>query len=325
MIEPLVKKGIQYLRDSKSIKNKLKWLFNTDDRKVAIVGFVGGNAVEYISNFKNLEIYCWPLPYATNPDGIVALNEQHANVYFKEKLHAKIYWAESRGVIIGSANLSDNALGEGGLSEFAVYIRDEKFNIDDVITKFELDGLSKFSKRQLNELQKKSRLSITPSHGFGNKRNQRSFEAYMNDEYREPIKLLYYHYNYGKEDREQLERAVVSLKNYNDVGCSIKEGDLCLQVHLDKNNHLKKNKYSISWFVVNEIIEYNGQVAIQKEKIGSTPFKIDDSFKSAFEKEFNLKGLTQVKHSRTSIIKDDFLRSVLQRMKKKMFGKMYIW
>ena len=193
--KPLIKKGIQYLTDSKSIKDKLEWLFNTDDRKVAIVGFVGGNAAEYISNFKNLEIYCWPLPHATNPDGIVALNEQHANVYFKEKLHAKIYWAERRGVIIGSANLSDNALGERGLSEFAVYINDEKFNIDDVIKEFGLEGLSKFSKQQLNELRKKSRQSILPSQGFACKGNKRSFEAYMNDEYREPIKLLYYHHN----------------------------------------------------------------------------------------------------------------------------------
>lgn len=170
MTKPLIKKGIQYLTDSKSIKDKLEWLFETDERKVAIVGFVGGNAAEYIPRRDNLEIYCWPLPHATNPDGIVALNEKGANVYFKEKLHAKIYWAEGRGVIIGSANLSDNALGENGLLEFAVYIRDEKFNIDDVIKDFELDGLSKFSKRQLNELQKKSRVPIAPGQGFGYKK-----------------------------------------------------------------------------------------------------------------------------------------------------------
>ncbi len=319
MIKPLIKKGIQYLRDSKNIKDKLKWLFETDERKVAIVGFVGGNAAEYISNYKNLEIYCWPLPHATNPDGIIALNEWGANVYFKEKLHAKIYWAEGRGVIIGSANLSDNALGEGGLSEFAVYIRDEKFNIDDVIKEFGLEGLSKFSKQQLNELQKKSRISIAPAQGFGYKRNKRSFEAYMNDEYREPIKLLYYHYNYGKEDREQLERAVVSLKNYNDVGCSIKEGDLCLQVHLDDDRHLKSKKEPILWFVVNEVIEYDGQkIAIQKEKGKNIPFKINDSiFVDAFRYVFDSCDLDQIRNRKTGVIKDDFLKSVLKRMQKK--------
>lgn len=318
-IKPLIKKGIQYLRDSKSIKDKLKWLFKTDERKVAIVGFVGGNAAEYISNFENLEIYCWPLPHATNPDGIIALNEQHANVYFKEKLHAKIYWAEGRGVIIGSANLSDNALGERGLSEFAVYINDEKFNIDDVIKEFGLEGLSKFSKQQLNELRKKSRQSILPTQGFACKGNKRSFDAYMNDEYREPIKLLYYHHNYGKEDREQIEQQVVSLKNYNDVGCSIKEGDLCLQVHLDDDECLKNKKEPISWFVVNDVINYKGQkIAIQKEGRKNTPFKINDStFVDAFRYVFDSRDLDKVRNRRTSVIKDEFLKSVLERMKKK--------
>lgn len=319
-IKPLVKKEIQYLRDSKSIKDKLKALFETAERKVAIVGFVGGNATEYIPNFENLEIYCWPLPHATNPDGIIALTEMGANVYFKEKLHAKIYWAEGRGIIIGSANLSDNALGENGLQEFAVYIRDKNFNIDDVIKKFKLDGLSKFSKRQLNELRRKSRLSVVPSQGFGCKRKKRSFEAYMNDEYREPIKLLYYHHNYSKEDREQIEQqVVVPLKNYNDAGRSIKEGNLCLQVHLDDDEHLKNKKQPITWFVVDELIDYEGQqIAIQKEKIKNVPFKVYDStFVDAFKHVFNLRDLDQIRNRNTSIIKDDFLKSVLRRMKKK--------
>lgn len=317
MVKPLIKKGIQYLRDSKSIKDKLKWLFETDERKVAIVGFVGGNAAEYISNCKNLEIYCWPLPHATNPDGIIALNEWGANVYFKEKLHAKIYWAEGRGVIIGSANLSDNALGEGGLSEFAVYIRDEKFNIDDVIKDFGLEGLSRFSKRQLNELQKKSRLPILPKQDIRRKRNKRSFEAYMNDEYRESIKLLYYDDFFKDEFCKKIEKDVGSFHDCNDCGRSIENGDVCLQIYI--NRGCIKRRKAITWFVVDEIVDYdkNRRVAIQKKEEYNTPFKIDDAFRSAFEKEFNSRGLAKIKHSTTSVIKDNFLESVLERMKEK--------
>ena len=195
----------------------------------------------------------------------------------------------------------------------------QRFPIDDVIKDFELDGLSKFSKQQLNELRKKSRQSILPSQGFACKGNKRSFDAYMNDEYREPIKLLYYHHNYGKEDREQIEQQVVSLKNYNDVGSSIKEGDLCLQVHLDKNGYLKSKKEPILWFVVNEVIEYDGQkIAIQKEGRKNTPFKITDStFVDAFRYVFDLRGLDKVRNRRTSVIKDEFLKSVLERMNEK--------
>ena len=80
----------------------------------------------------------------------------------------------------------------------------------------------------------------------------------MNDEYREPIKLIYYHHGYDKENREQIEQQVVSLINYNDVGCSIEEGDLCLQVHLDDDEHLKNKKQPITWFVVDELIDYEG-------------------------------------------------------------------
>lgn len=311
--EPLKKKAIQYLENSQEIKNKLKTLFDTDARKVAIVGFVGGNAVEYIPNFENLEIYCWPLAHATNPEGVIELKEKGASVYFKEKLHMKIYWAEGQGVIIGSANLSDNALGEKGLLEYAVYINDEKFNIDELIRG--LGKISKVDRKRLNELKKESRKPFYSNPKYVSKRKSKTFESYMDGEYKEPIKLLYYDSHYEKKDYEEIKHAVISLKNCNDCGRSIKVGDLCLQIYLDDKGHLKKVKNPISWFVVNDIIEYDGNVAVQKEKIGDVPFTIDEKFKNAFEWVFNSQGLAKIKHQTTSVIKEEFFRKVLKRMK----------
>ncbi len=310
--EPPKKKFVQYLENSQEIEKKLKWLFDTDARKVAVVGFVGGNATEYIRNFKNLEIYCWPLPHATNPEGVVALMEQGASVYFKERLHAKIYWAEGRGVIIGSANLSDNALGEKGLLEYAVYINDVNFKIDELITS--MGSCSKANAERLNDLRNGSRKPIYTNQNSLSKQKGKSFKSYMESEYKEPIKLLYYYQNYSKEEKNNIKQAVGSFKECNDCGRSIEEGDLCLQIYLDDKGRLKKVKDPISWFVVNEIIEYDGSVAVQKETTGSTPFRINKEFKSAFEKVFNSNGLAKVKSSRTSVIKEEFFRKVLKRM-----------
>lgn len=312
--EPLTKKSIQYLENSQEIKKKLKWLFDTDARKVAIVGFVGGNAAEYIPNFENLEIYCWPLPHATNPEGVVALMESGPSVYFKEKLHVKIYWAEGRGVIIGSANLSDNALGEKGLLEYAVYINDVNFKIDELIKT--LGRCSEVNGKLLNELRRMSRKVVYTNQNSLSKRKNKSFRLYMESEYKEPIKLLYYDSHYEKKNYEEIKHAVISLKNCNDCGRSIKVGDLCLQIYLDDKGLLKKVKNPISWFVVNDIIEYDGNVAVQKEKTGGVPFKINEEFKSAFEKVFNSQGLAKIKSSKTSIIKEEFFRKVLKRMKR---------
>lgn len=92
-----------------------------------------------------------------------------------------------------------------------------------------------------------------------------------------------------------------------------------MQVHLDDADCLKNKKEPISWFVVNEVINYKGQkIAIQKEGRKITPFKINDSaFVDAFRYVFDSHGLDKVRNRRTSVIKDDFLESVLKRIKKK--------
>jgi hypothetical protein len=60
-----------------------------------------------------------------------------ASVHFVDKLHAKLYWVEGEGFVIGSANLTRNALGSGGLHEIALFDDDaSSVDIDGIISQY---------------------------------------------------------------------------------------------------------------------------------------------------------------------------------------------
>jgi hypothetical protein len=121
------------LYSRQDIRRAVRHLFaDSGRRRIAIVGFVGVDAAELVGNPQGLEVVCWPKAGGTHPEGIRALMRAGANVYFSDSLHMKIYWAQRRGCIIGSANLSNNALGTGTLKEIAVRLRSDALAIDRV-------------------------------------------------------------------------------------------------------------------------------------------------------------------------------------------------
>ena len=63
----------------------------------------------------------------------------------------KVYWAEGRGAIITSANLSTNALGSGDLKEVGVLLSDEDIDIDHLISSLKLRNPSK---KELSDLDR---------------------------------------------------------------------------------------------------------------------------------------------------------------------------
>lgn len=90
-----------------------------DDRH-AFVAFVGPNPMKFVRHLEGLNVYCWPLAGATSPAGVALLRKGGAKVTFVEGLHAKVYHS-GRGTVIGSANLSSNAL-QGKLLETAIWL-----------------------------------------------------------------------------------------------------------------------------------------------------------------------------------------------------------
>lgn len=87
-----------------------------DDRTIA-VGFVGADPLEWLPTPAGITLYCWPRAGGTHPDGIDALLAADVDVRFVDRLHTKIYFGRRTGVVMGSANLSHNALMDGGLIE----------------------------------------------------------------------------------------------------------------------------------------------------------------------------------------------------------------
>lgn len=123
---------MKVLYDSKSIREAINKIFNNNnDRRVAIVAYIGTKAGDYIKNPKGLEIICSPKPGSTDPNTISSFMSKGANIKFSDKLHSKIYWSE-KGCVISSANLSENALS-GNQIETGILIDSSDFDIDKLI------------------------------------------------------------------------------------------------------------------------------------------------------------------------------------------------
>jgi hypothetical protein len=105
-----------------------------DDRRVALVAYVGDGASNYLASPTGLRLIGNPSAGGTSPRALRKLIQAGADVQISAKLHAKIYWSEQRGCIIGSANASTNALGIGGLKEAAVFLPPGEVDIDKLIT-----------------------------------------------------------------------------------------------------------------------------------------------------------------------------------------------
>lgn len=149
-------RGAKILYTSGAVRSALTALFsNPHRRRVAIAAFVGGGAGAFLPNPKGIELICWPQAGGTNPSAIRELMAAGVQVKFADTLHMKVYWAEGKGVIITSANLSTNALGAGNLHEVGVLLPAEKVDIDRIIatvrprlvTGMELNRLDKAHKK----------------------------------------------------------------------------------------------------------------------------------------------------------------------------------
>jgi hypothetical protein len=129
---------MKVLYTSAQVRQAIKVLFSSaKGRRVAITAFVGDSAEIYLPKPKGIELYCWPNAGGTNPNAIRELIDRKVEVFFSDSLHMKVYWAEDKGAVITSANLSTFALGAGGLKEIGVLLPPGKINIDRILTSIE--------------------------------------------------------------------------------------------------------------------------------------------------------------------------------------------
>jgi hypothetical protein len=140
---------MEILLTSATIADRVRYILEaTEGERYAIVAFIGARPLKWITNPQGLHVYCWPAAGGTHPDGIDALVKNGANVAFVERLHSKVYHSD-RGTIIGSANLSANALG-GVLTETAVYLPPRVFPIKQQLDKL-IDGLCEVGTKEFAE------------------------------------------------------------------------------------------------------------------------------------------------------------------------------
>jgi hypothetical protein len=100
-------------------------------RRIVLVAYIGRDYSSFLPDPKDIEIVCSPTPGATRAEAVARLRSAGAKkIQFSDNLHMKVYWAQTRGCLITSANLSQNALGISGLHEAGVLVEAEDVNMD---------------------------------------------------------------------------------------------------------------------------------------------------------------------------------------------------
>ena len=116
---------MEILYSSNELRDAIKKILanpEADDRRVALVAYVGGQAQAFLPHPRGLEIVCWLQPGSSDPQTIERLIRRGAKVYKSERMHMKVYWSSRRGCVICSANASGNALGGGIQKEAGVLL-----------------------------------------------------------------------------------------------------------------------------------------------------------------------------------------------------------
>jgi hypothetical protein len=188
-------------------------------RRVILSAYVGRDALEYVQDPRGVQIYCSPNPVGTDPDGLESLLREGARIWFVERLHAKVYWSERAGCLIGSPNLSTNALGEAGLFE-TVYRADD-VNIDSLMVQV---AKHKYPVEVTPRVLEAFRRRCRRAHGqvlqpaVRRARETPTFEEWVGDRYRKPFTLLRWDHDTAPDLTGPEREAVREYNELHDTG-----------------------------------------------------------------------------------------------------------
>jgi len=284
------------LSDSKAVRDKVNTIFASHGRKVAIVAFVGEDADAYLGPKKRgIEIYCWPRAGGTNPRAIRDLINKHGcKVHFVSRLHMKIFWSQKAGCVIGSANLTNNALGEDGLFEAGVFFPNSaSVKIDRIIKYlpvFEVDEDS------LDKLDREHKAYYAKNGAGKLKQKTRSFSEWY-DATPEKWKLGWWSEDadFPKEvklmAKEEFSGHLYNFLYAKKVTYAKEDWVLSYRIN-EKSGRIYRKKNDIAWLYIERSIPTTNSempewpyAAVQfngPKHFGQPPFKIDSKFKEAF-------------------------------------------
>lgn len=282
-----------YLQNSAQIRECINNLFSEDGEKWAIVGFVGYGALDQLPTpINQLSVVCWPKPGATHPDGVRRLIGAGVKVYFCEHLHSKLFWKSKRGLIVGSANLSRNALGTSNQHEFGVYVPDDTFDIRTVLAPLNYVEVTSLSMRKLDTAHVAARARDPDC----DEPLDKPLTFLQSRQLAFPRRWKLVTWTEPWYDTTPIKEAVMACSGkdswvtVNGVGPGKFEvGDFVLQVHVDTKGYIQRA--NCAWLRVELIANIAKRPAIVQLKPLSDgalpPFQIDSMFKRIFKDAFN--------------------------------------
>ena len=203
---------MRILTGTRSIRAKIKNLLSDpEDERVVAVAYVGTDALSFLPDDPSgLTLYCWPQAGGTNPYAVQQLRDAEVEVRFVKRLHAKVYWSRTRGALIGSANLTTNALGEQALQEAAVWVPPGAFDMDSFTKSLKVEADFADTLKRLHEAHVRfSRRNPPPGRPpVGRPKVLASFPQWMDREGRAEWRLGWY-----EEDADAPEDAINELEN----------------------------------------------------------------------------------------------------------------
>ena len=304
-----------YLNNSKEIKQQLISLFSAEGQKWALVGFVGYNALDHLpSHVSELSVVCWPKAGGTNPDGVRRLLDHGISVHFCDRLHQKIYWRQDAGLIVGSANLSENALGDAGLHEFGVYCDDKNFDIYEVLAALKYVKVSAEALARL-DLEHARLAQLIGKSGNKSPRADSTFLEAIGTKFPKKWKLVTW--SELREDNEHIRAEVethFNTRNWvndNDVdSSSFEKGDFVLQVKTDSTGFVERANGR--WLLVEHIVGKRGKKGVvQVKKLNTAPpFVIDTTFQKHLKKAFNATKNWSEVYDSDCVVRSSFLHAI---------------
>jgi hypothetical protein len=283
-----------YLSSPVEIRNAIQETFSGPGEKWVVVGYVGRNGYEQLENrVSNLSVVCWPLAGATHPDGIRKLIRAGIKVYFCAGLHSKVYWAKDRGLIVCSANLSQNGLASIRQHEFGVYIDDRGYDIQNILSGLPYRKVTPAALHLLDSQH--ASLPMKAADSDEKQSTSPTFLEYLVEPMRRKWKITSWD-TLRKNDKQikadaNAQYGVTSVENDNDDEEEILgRGDFVYQVKVNKDGYIDEVRESC-WLRVEMLSKQDGiQVAVQiyPLKAGTPPpFKVDLKFRRAFKGVFN--------------------------------------
>jgi hypothetical protein len=328
---------IDVLYNSNQIFKKIREVIGEPDsggRRVVLVAYLGGDAETYLSHPDGLEIICNPQPGATNPEVIRKLRKRGAEIRFSDDLHMKVYWSETKGCIITSANASANALGKGDLKEAGIYLPPGQVDIDRLINYADPKDITN---KKMEILDRETKLlnaklpKIFPPYSEG-KDKDKDFLSWYNDPHREVWKLGWWEDSAeaAKSVKEECKKGYGSEpKDWNNFPKGvIKPGEWILNFKLNINGKkIREEEWMVADMVLpvepddkeafEEDYPYQAAQAKPSRSYPKPPFKIDQDFRKAFREAIMHYGIEKITKITTFKPPKKLLRKIAENMESK--------